>query len=268
MVNVLPLAEGERITAFLPIKEYNDGYIVMATRDGLIRKSEISEFESVRANGKLAITLLGDDELIEVEMTNGEHDILVASHNGKCIRFSEKDVRRTGRGSQGVRSIKLDEGDYLVDMAIVEEGLNVITISEKGFGKRTDVSEFRVQSRAGKGIKAGNFNEKTGLLVNMKLVGDDDDIILIADNGTMIRIRASQVSKIGRSTKGVTIMKLKGDAKVVAMAITMHDDEADFDDIEVDEAALKEAQAEANSAAEEETVEAGATTENVEKDEE
>lgn len=248
MVNVLPLTEGERITAFLPIKEYNDGFIVMATRDGLIRKSETSEFESVRANGKLAITLLGDDELIEVEKTTGNDDIIIASHNGKCIRFSEKDVRRTGRGSQGVRSIKLDEGDYLVDMAIANENLSVITISEKGFGKRTDLSEFRVQSRAGKGIKAGNFNEKTGLLVNMKLVGENDDIILIADNGTMIRIRASQVSSIGRNTKGVTIMKLKGEAKVVAMAITMHDDEADFDDVEVDEEALKEARAEAESA--------------------
>ena len=183
-----------------------------------------------------------------MEKTTGNDDIIIASHNGKCIRFNEKDVRRTGRGSQGVRSIKLDEGDYLVDMAIANENLSVITISEKGFGKRTDLSEFRVQSRAGKGIKAGNFNEKTGLLVNMKLVGENDDIILIADNGTMIRIRASQVSSIGRNTKGVTIMKLKGEAKVVAMAITMHDDEADFDDVEVDEEALKEARAEAESA--------------------
>lgn len=248
MVNVLPLAEGERITAFLPINQYETGYIVMATRDGLIRKSETSEFESIRANGKLAITLLGDDELIEVEMTNGNDDILVASHNGKCIRFSEEDVRRTGRGSQGVRSIKLDEGDYLVDMAIIKEGSSIITISEKGFGKRTDTSEFRQQSRAGKGIKAGNFNEKTGLLVNLKLVTEGDDIILIADNGTMIRIRASQVSRIGRSTKGVTIMKLKGDAKVVSMAVTPHDEEAQFDDVEIDEAAVKEAQAEAEKA--------------------
>lgn len=249
MVNVLPLSEGERITAFLPVEEYTDDhFIVMATKDGLIRKSEVSEFESVRANGKIAITLLGDDELIEVEMTNGKDDIIVASHNGKCIRFAEEDVRRTGRGSQGVRSIKLDEGDYLVDMAVVDETKTLMTISEKGFGKRTDTSEFRTQSRAGKGIKAGNFNEKTGLLVNMKLVGEDDDVIFIGDNGTMIRIRANQVNKIGRSTKGVTIMKMKGDAKVVSMAVTMHDEEADFDTVEVDEEALKEAQAEAASA--------------------
>lgn len=249
MVNLLPLGEGEKITAFLSVKDYpDDKYIVMATKDGLIRKSELSEFESVRANGKIAITLLGDDELIEVEMTDGKNDILVASHNGKCIRFSEDDVRRTGRGSQGVRSIKLDDGDYLVDMAVVDETKTLMTISEKGFGKRTDPSEFRVQARAGKGIKAGNFNEKTGLLVNMKLVGEDDDVIFIGDNGTMIRIRANQVNKIGRSTKGVTIMKMKGDAKVVSMAVTMHDEDAEFDNVEVDEQALKEAQAEAAQA--------------------
>ena len=247
IVNVLPLVDGEKITAFLPINQYETGYIVMATRDGLIRKSETSEFESVRANGKMAITLLGDDELIEVEMTSGTDDILVASHNGKCIRFSEEDVRRTGRGSQGVRSIKLDDGDYLVDMAVVKEGESVITISEKGFGKRTDISEFRQQSRAGKGIKAGNFNEKTGLLVNLKLVGEDDDVIIIGDNGTMIRIRANQISNIGRNTKGVTIMKLKGDAKVVSMAVTQHDEEASFDEVEIDEEAVKEAQLEAAS---------------------
>lgn len=245
IVNVLPLVDGEKITAFLPINQYETGYIVMATRDGLIRKSETSEFESVRANGKMAITLLEDDELIEVEMTSGNDDILVASHNGKCIRFSEEDVRRTGRGSQGVRSIKLDDGDYLVDMAVVKEGESVITISEKGFGKRTDISEFRQQSRAGKGIKAGNFNEKTGLLVNLKLVGEDDDVIIIGDNGTMIRIRANQISNIGRNTKGVTIMKLKGDAKVVSMAVTQHDEEASFDEVEIDEEAVKEAQLEA-----------------------
>jgi DNA gyrase subunit A len=251
MINVLPLVDGEKITAFLSLNNYENGYIVMATRDGLIRKSEVSEFESVRSNGKMAITLLGDDELIEVEMTDGKNDIIVASHNGKCIRFAENDVRRTGRGSQGVRSIKLDAGDYLVDMAIVKPDRSVITISEKGFGKRTDVSEFRQQARAGKGIKAGNFDEKTGKLVNMKLVEEGEDLIIIADSGIMIRILASQVSKIGRNTKGVTIMKLRNDGKVVAMAVTPHDEQAEFDTVDVDAEALKEAEAEAANAAEE-----------------
>ena len=248
MVNVLPLAEGERITAFLPVKDYSEkGYIVMSTRNGLIRKSELEEFEVVRSNGKIAITLNEGDELIEVERTSGNDDILMASHNGKCIRFNEQDVRKTGRGSQGVRSMKLDDGDYIVDMAIIREGCKVITISENGFGKRTNPSEFRIQSRAGKGIKAGNFNEKTGLLVNMKLVGEDDDIIIIADNGTMIRIRADQVSEIGRNTRGVTIMKLRQGAKVVAMALTPHDEEAEYDEVEISEEEVKAAASEQTS---------------------
>ncbi len=247
MVNVLPLEDGEKITAFLPITEYEHGFIVMATKDGLIRKSEVSEFESVRQNGKIAITLLGDDELIEAEITTGNDDIIVASHNGKCIRFSEEDVRRTARGSQGVRSIKLDDGDFLVDMAVVDESKMVVTVSEGGFGKRTPLSEYRCQARAGKGIKAGNFTDKTGLLVNMKLVHEDEDIILIADNGTMIRIRAAQISTIGRNTKGVTIMKLRPGTKVVAIAVSPHDEEAEFEEVEVDEQALAEAQAEAQA---------------------
>ena len=250
MVNVLPLDEGEKITAFLPVSSFEDkGYIVMITRQGLVRKSDLEEFEVVKKNGKIAIGLLGDDELIEVERTTGEDEILVASHNGKCIRFAEGDVRRTGRGSQGVRSIKLDEGDFVVDMAIVDKDKKVITISEYGFGKRTDTAEYRTQSRAGKGIKAGNFNDKTGLLVNMKLVDATEDIILIADNGTMIRIKADQISEIGRNTKGVTIMKLRGKAKVVAMALTPHDDEADFDEVEVDETELAAAKSEETAAA-------------------
>ena len=245
MVNVLPLDEGERVTAFLPVTNFADkGYIVMITKLGLIRKSDLEEFSVVKKNGKIAIGLNDGDELIEAERTTGEDEILVASHNGKCIRFAEEDVRRTGRGSQGVRSIKLDDDDYVVDMAVVDENKKVITISEYGFGKRTSPTEYRTQSRAGKGIKAGNFNDKTGLLVNMKLADETEDIILIADNGTMIRIKADQISEIGRNTKGVTIMKLRGKAKVVAMALTPHDDEADFDEVEVDEKELAAAKEE------------------------
>lgn len=261
MINVLPLAENERITAFLPVKEYGEGYIVMCTRNGLIRKSELSEFAVIRANGKIAITLLDGDELIEVLQTKGNDDVIVASHDGKCIRFNENNVRRTGRGSQGVRSMKLDDNDYIVDMAVVEEGCTVITISEKGYGKRTSIDEFRVQNRAGKGIKAGNFTEKTGKLVNMKLVNKEEDIILIADNGTMIRIKADQINRIGRNTQGVIIMKLKDEGKVVSMALTPHDDEAEFDEVEIDQEALKEAEKEAASGAAEEKAQEGTESE-------
>ncbi|HKL74216.1 MAG TPA: DNA gyrase subunit A [Clostridia bacterium] len=251
MVNVLPLEAGEKITAFLSAKKYDEGYIVMCTKKGLIRKSALSEFQVVRSNGKIAITLLDDDEVIGVEKTEGNSDIIVASKKGKSIRFSEKDVRRTGRGSQGVRSMKLDEDDYIVDMGVINDENAVITISENGYGKITDIAEYRCQNRAGKGIKAGNFTEKTGLLVNMKLVRKEEDLIIIADNGTMIRIRAEQVSKIGRNTQGVTIMKLRNGGKVVAMARTPHDDNAEFDQVDIDEEALRQANEEAANAPEE-----------------
>lgn len=249
MVNVLPLESDEKITAFLSVNDYSKGYIIMSTKMGLIRKSEVNEFEVVRANGKIAITLKEGDELIGVERTDGESEIIMASKKGKSIRFSEKDVRRTGRGSQGVKSMNLADDDYIVDMGVIGEGKSVITISENGFGKRCDVTEYRLQNRAGKGIKAGNFTDKTGQLVNMKLVSEDEDIILISDSGIMIRIKAEQVSKIGRNTQGVTIMKLKDSGKVVAMAVTPHDEEAEFDDVEIDEEALKEAQMENDNSA-------------------
>ena len=247
MINFLQLTEGEKITAFLPITDYTQGYIVMATKKGLIRKSDTMDFESVRQNGKLAITLLEGDELAEVELTSGNDDILIASHKGKCIRFNENDVRRTGRGSQGVKSIELSDDDYMVDMSIIKPGDTLITISEKGFGKRVDETEFRTQGRGGKGIKAGNFTNATGLLVNMKPVKEDQDIILIADNGTMMRTRAEQISKIGRATKGVTIMRLKGSAKVVALAVVDHDENAEMDDVVIDENEIKEAQQESQN---------------------
>ena len=234
VVNILPLSEGEKVTTLLSVKEYDSGYMMMATREGLIKKCDLSEFRSIRANGKIAITLGETDELIVAELTTGDNEILMASSSGKCIRFHEEDVRKTGRGSQGVRSMKLDEGEHVVDMAVVKPGCEVITITENGYGKRSDLDDYRLQSRAGKGIKAGQFTEKTGGLVNLKLVSDDEDIIIIADNGTMIRVQASMISKIGRATQGVRIMRLKNDGKVAAMALTPHEEDAEYDEIAPD----------------------------------
>lgn len=244
VVNLLPLTDGEKVTAFLPIKSYEQGYMIMATRNGLIKKCDLSEFENIRSNGKIAITLTEDDELIVADLTTGEDEILMASSDGKCIRFKEDDVRKTGRGSQGVRSIKLDDGDKVVDMAIVKEDCEVITVTENGFGKRSDLEDYRLQGRAGKGIKAGNFSDKTGKLVNLKLVSHDNDIIIIADNGVMIRIAAAMISKIGRSTQGVKLMRLKDEGKVVAMALTPHEEDAEYDEIdgEIEEGAQEAAQ--------------------------
>ena len=227
IVNILQLDSSEKVTAVIPRKEDSRGNLIMATRQGLIKKTDLSEFESIRKTGKIAISLLDDDELIGVDMTTGYDEILMASHEGKCIRFAEEEVRPMGREAQGVRSMKLDDGDYVVDMAIARNGVEVLTISEKGFGKRSDLIDYRLQSRAGKGIKAGTFNDKTGKLVNLKLINPDNDIMLIADNGIVIRIKAKDVSKIGRDTMGVRIMKFKGDAQVVCVSESPATEELD-----------------------------------------
>ncbi|MCL2621436.1 MAG: DNA gyrase subunit A [Firmicutes bacterium] len=219
IVNLLQLANNERVTAVIPIKEYGQGHLMMATRGGLIKKTALSEFARIRRVGKVAITLLDKDELISVQLTSGRDEILMASSSGKCIRFSEEDVRNMGRVSQGVKSIKLDKNDFVVDMTKLVAGYEILTVSENGYGKRSDVEDYRLQSRAGKGIKAGTFNTKTGNLVNLKQVKADEDVMLIADNGVIIRTRAKEISKIGRDTQGVRIMKMKDQGKVVCVAI-------------------------------------------------
>ena len=229
IVNILQLDPSEKVTAVIPRKEDSRGNLIMATRQGLIKKTDLAEFESIRKTGKIAISLLDDDELIGVDMTTGYDEILMASHEGKCIRFAEEEVRPMGREAQGVRSMKLDDGDYVVDMAIARNGVEVLTISEKGFGKRSDLIDYRLQSRAGKGIKAGVFNDKTGKLVNLKLINPDNDVMLIADNGIVIRIKAKDISKIGRDTMGVRVMKFKGDAQVVCVSESPVGDELEED---------------------------------------
>lgn len=218
IVNLLQLDNGEKVTAVIPRRENSEGNLFMATKNGLVKKTNLAEFQSIRKTGKIAISLLEGDELIGVDMTSGSDEILMASHEGKCIRFNEEDVRPMGREAQGVRSMKLDGDDYVVDMAVVREGLEVLTVSENGFGKRSDIEDYRLQSRAGKGIKAGVFNAKTGKLVNLKLINPENDVMLIANNGVVIRVRANDISKIGRDTLGVRIMKFKGEAQVVCVS--------------------------------------------------
>jgi DNA gyrase subunit A len=198
----------------------------MATKDGLVKKTEFAQFESIRKGGKIAISLNEGDELIGVELVDDSDNVLLAASSGKCIRFSTTDVRSMGRDTMGVKSINISGDDKVVDMAIIREGVEqeVFTITENGYGKRTDVSDYRLQSRAGKGVKAGNFNEQTGGLVNLKLISPNDDIMLIADNGIIMRVRATEISKISRDTKGVRIMTLKNEGKVVCAAVTEHEE--------------------------------------------
>ena len=221
IINLLQLSEGESVSAVVPRPEHPRGFMIMATRQGLIKKTALDEFNSIRKVGKIAISLTEGDELISVQLTSGHDEILAASREGKCIRFSEQDVRPMGRDTQGVRCMKLDESDRLVDMIVLKDDFKVLTVTEHGYGKRTEIEEYRLQSRGGKGIKAGTFNEKTGALVGLKLVSEDNDLMVIADNGVVIRIKVREISVIGRDTQGVRIMKLKDDgSKVVSVAVT------------------------------------------------
>jgi len=226
IINLLQLGDNERVTAVIPIEDFNNGHLMMATAQGLVKKTSIEEFAKIRKVGKAAITLHGKDELISVQLTSGRDEILMASSTGKCIRFSEEDVRSMGRGAAGVKSIRLDAvGDVVVDMTVIKPGHEILTVSANGYGKRSDVDDYRLQSRAGKGIKAGIFNEKTGQLVNLKQVRPDQDVMMISDNGTIIRCRARDISKISRDTQGVRIMKLGGTGKVVCVAIAQAEQE-------------------------------------------
>ena len=225
VINLLPLMQDEKVEALLSFEKGQEGNLIIATRNGLIKKTDLKEFASIMKSGKIAIKLVEGDKLINVGLTNGDNEILVASNKGKCIKFNEKNVRPMGRTSQGVRSMKLDSDDYIVDMAILNPDTQLITITENGFGKRTNPEDYRLQTRGGKGIKAGNFNEKTGKLVALKVVNEEEDLMLISDNGVIIRMAAADVRMVGRSSLGVKVMRLRPGAKIVSVATTEHIDD-------------------------------------------
>ena len=224
IVNLLQIAQDEKITAVIPLAKDTTGFIAMATKGGLIKKTALEEFANIRKVGKIAIRITEGDELISVQFTTGEDEMMIASQAGKCIRFSEKDVRPMGRDTQGVRAMSLGENDRLVDMLVIRPGCEILTLTSKGYGKRSDVEDYRLQGRAGKGIKAGVFNEKTGQLVAMKIVSEDQDIMIISVNGTIIRMHVSDISKIGRDTQGVRVMRLK-DSEVATVAVAPREED-------------------------------------------
>ena len=228
VVNLLQLSDGERVTTCIPIEDYSRGHLMMATAHGIIKKTDLSEFKRIMRTGKIAISFKEDeDELISVQLTSGRDEILMAASSGKCIRFSEEDVRTMGRTAAGVKSMNIDKStDRVVDMTVILPGYEILTVSSNGYGKRSDVDDYRLQSRAGKGIKAGIFNDKTGCLVNLKQVRVEQDVMLISDSGQIIRTRAREISKISRDTQGVRIMKLRDQtSKVVSVAIAQAQEE-------------------------------------------
>lgn len=230
MINLLPLSSGEKVNTIIPFKEDTTGNLVMATKQGLIKKTKLIEFANIRKNGKIAISLNEGDELIDVMSSDGDDEILVASSDGKCCRFNEQKVRSMGRTASGVKSINLEQNECVVSMTVIKKNntdAQIITISENGYGKRNSVADFRLTSRGAKGVRAGVFNEKTGKLVALKQVSIEDDIMIIADTGVIIRTPVKDISLIGRNTQGVKIMRLREGSKVVCLTTSEHEEEQD-----------------------------------------
>jgi DNA gyrase subunit A len=207
----------------------NDGIgehnLVMMTQDGFIKKTPYADFANIRKNGLIALTLNEDDRLVAVELTDGKQSLILASRYGKAIRFSEENIRATGRKSRGVHAMKLVEGDRMIDMSVIGEGQAVLAISENGYGKRTDPGEYREQGRYGMGMIAMKLNEKTGPLVAQLTVSEDEDILLITDEGVIIRMAVDSISIIGRATQGVRLMRLDENAKIVGIARAEQEEE-------------------------------------------
>jgi DNA gyrase subunit A len=219
LVNILPLNPGEKIQAVMPVKEFEeDKFLVMATKEGLIKKTDLTQYSSIRKNGLTAINLRDGDELIGVKMTDGESEILIVTENGYSMRFNETDVRPMGRTATGVKGITLRETDKAVSMNIIAENEDVLIVSENGFGKRTGVDEYSAHRRGGKGMITYKVTEKTGKIVGARIVQDGDEIMLINTSGVAIRLNAANISVTGRNTMGVTLMKTTEEEKVVAIA--------------------------------------------------
>ena len=228
IINLLQLQPEEKITAIIPVKEYHEtDYLFMATRGGMVKKTPVKEYENVRKNGLQAIVLKENDELIEVKATDNTKDIFLVTKKGQCIRFHETDVRVTGRVSMGVIGMKLNEGDEVVGMQMDTQGEKLLIVSENGMGKRTPIEEFTAQNRGGKGVLCYKITEKTGDIVGAKLVHDDHDIMMITNEGVVIRISVEDISVIGRNTSGVKLMNIDPDSDIrVASIAKVRDDGA------------------------------------------
>ena len=227
IVNLLNLESGEKISAIIPLQNFaSDKYLLMATRNGLIKKTPLPEYDSNRKTGLMGITLKDDDELIDVRLTDGQDNVVLVTRKGLSITFDEKDVRPVGRTAQGVIGMRLDDGDYVVGMEPIIVGSNatLLTITENGFGKRTELDEYRVQNRGGRGVITYKITPKTGEIVGIKIVNGTEDVILITDTGTIIRLNSGEISVLGRSTQGVTLMRTN-EGKVVSIEKIVEKDE-------------------------------------------
>ena len=226
IVNLLQLDPNEKITAIIPVRDFDiDADLLMATKNGMVKKSLLSEYETYRKNGLIAINLKEDDELIGVELTDGNQKVILVTNKGMSICFNEKDIRRVGRTAMGVIGIRLKPEDYVVSMDLVRDKKDLLVVTENGFGKRTPIDDYRVQRRGGKGIKTYKITEKTGNIIGARTVTDDDEIMIINSEGIIIRLEVKDISKMGRNTQGVTLMKIEGENKAVAISLVDKEDE-------------------------------------------
>ena len=233
MVNLLQLQPEEQVTAVINIrKETTDGYLFMATKRGIVKKTALSEYANIRKTGLQAINLREDDDLIEVKLTNNENDVFLITKNGMCIRFNEKDVRPTGRASMGVIGMTIDDTDEIVAMQLDDQGEQLLIVSENGLGKRTEIKEFTTQHRGGKGVKCYKIVEKTGLVIGAKSVNDNNEIMLITKAGIIIRMAVESISILGRITSGVKLMNVDGDNVIAKIAKVREDDKVVEEDTE------------------------------------
>lgn len=231
IVNLLQLRNGEKVAAAFPVNEYTNGgkYLVMATKKGIIKKTALKDFENIHKGGIIALGLREDDELIGVQLTSGGDDIMIGTSKGMSIRFHEDDVRPMGRTATGVRAIKLDEDDEVIDMTKVYPGCYVLAITERGLGKRTEEAEYSTQSRGGKGVRTLKLTPKTGNLVCLRMCTDDEDIMLVRDDGVIIRVPAKDISVISRNTQGIRLMRVDDEHRVVSIARAPHNEEEAFE---------------------------------------
>lgn len=227
IINLLQLENGESVKAVVPVKSFEDGYLTMATKKGVIKKTALTQFDTSRKTGLIALNLNDEDELISVRHSSGENEIMLVTKNGKAIRFAEADVRPMGRTATGVRGIKLQDGDGVVTMEIVDHDSKILVVSENGYGKRTSLVEYKVQTRGGKGILTYNITEKTGNVIGAKMVKDGENLMIINTSGVLIRIKIEGISISGRKTSGVRLMRTGDDIQLVSIAKVAESDDDD-----------------------------------------
>jgi DNA gyrase subunit A len=237
IINIIETEPGEKITAMIAVPEFDENsYLTMVTRYGVIKRTLLSEYEYQRKGGKRALTLDEGDELVFVMHTHGEADLILATHEGSAARFSESAVRPLGRTARGVRGVKLREGDYVVGAVKVEDDKQLITITEQGFGKRTSFEEYRVKGRGGLGVTCHNLTDKTGKLAGIAAVDDGDDLMMITNAGTIIRIPVAGINTYSRAASGVIVMRLAEGQSIVNFTKVAHEDEAEATEGDVSDA--------------------------------